>query len=229
MMPEKPVPVSTETYTLPPSARVVVGPFAWWKRAMDVALSLAALIVLSPILMATAVGVLLTSGRPVLFRQRRFGLAGRPFTLYKFRSMVVRAEEMKKDLKALNEASGPVFKMRNDPRVTPFGRFIRKWSIDELPQLWNVLKGDMSLVGPRPLPLDEVPCGAGMCQVPDHICRLSVRPGITCYWQVYGRSLLTFEQWFEMDMRYMSEMSFRTDVKILLMTVRAVLTRRGAV
>lgn len=199
-----------------------------WKRGMDMLGAAFGLIVFAPVMLLTAALIKLTSRGPVIFRQLRAGLRGRPFVMYKFRSMYVWAEERKKALLPFNEQTGPVFKMKKDPRVTLVGRMIRRLSIDELPQLWNVLKGDMSLVGPRPLPCEEIPCGKNICRHEPRLCRLSVTPGLTCYWQVSGRSDIGFAEWLRMDMRYVAERSFLTDLKILLLTVPAVLSLRGA-
>lgn len=204
------------------------GPLDGWpvfvKRGLDIALSSALLLVLSPLLLLTAVVIKLTSPGPVLFRQKRVGLNKRQFWIYKFRTMVPDAEKRMAELEKLNEVSGPVFKIRNDPRLTPVGSFLRSTSIDELPQLLNVLKGDMSLVGPRPLPLRD-------CQGFEqdwHRRRFSVRPGITCLWQVNGRSSIPFEKWMELDMRYIDEWSLWLDFKILAGTIPAVLKGSGA-
>ncbi|MCU0770674.1 MAG: sugar transferase [Verrucomicrobia bacterium] len=172
-----------------------------------------------------ALGIRYTSPGPVLFRQKRAGLNGRPFTMLKFRTMVTNAEQLKQELEALNEMSGPVFKVTNDPRVTPVGRFLRKYSLDELPQLLNVLVGDMSLVGPRPLPVDEV---ARFDDVA-HRRRLSVRPGLTCLWQVSGRSdVKDFAEWVRLDLQYIDNWSLWLDFNILLRTIPAVLSGSGA-
>jgi lipopolysaccharide/colanic/teichoic acid biosynthesis glycosyltransferase len=213
---------------LPPPERLAVMPRPRWKRAMDVFGACVALVLFSPIMLMAALAVRLTSRGPVLFKQRRAGLGGRPFTMYKFRTMVQGAEHRRAELMHHNEAAGSVFKIKDDPRVTPVGRVLRKFSIDEMPQLWNVLKGEMSLVGPRPLPLNEIPCGAGLCRKEGHLCRLSVHPGLTCYWQVMGRSNLDLARWIELDERYVRERSFWTDVAILLRTFPAVITGRGA-
>lgn len=193
------------------------------KRVMDFAGSAILLVVLSPLLLATAVAVKLTSPGPVLFRQERVGMNKRRFRLLKFRSMVVDAEERKKELAHLNEMDGPAFKIRKDPRVTKVGAVLRKLSIDELPQLINVLKGEMSLVGPRPPLLSEV----NLYDWNDRK-RLSVKPGITCLWQVSGRSDLTFEEWMLLDQKYIDNWSVWLDLKILLMTVPVVLLGKGA-
>jgi exopolysaccharide biosynthesis polyprenyl glycosylphosphotransferase len=169
--------------------------------------------------------VKLTSPGPVLFRQQRSGINGRPFTLYKFRTMVTNAEQLKHELAAMNEMTGPVFKVTNDPRVTPIGRFLRKYSLDELPQLCNVLLGQMSLVGPRPLPVDEVKRFNDLA----HRRRLSVKPGLTCLWQVSGRSNVTdFKDWVRLDLEYIDTWSLWLDLKILWRTVPAVLAGSGA-
>jgi lipopolysaccharide/colanic/teichoic acid biosynthesis glycosyltransferase len=161
----------------------------------------------------------------VLFTQERYGYNKRRFRMYKLRTMVVDAEARQAGLEAMNEASGPVFKIRSDPRQTPVGRVLRRWSIDELPQLYNVLRGDMSLVGPRPLPIRDVSRFAE----PALMRRFSVRPGITCLWQISGRSELTFDDWVKLDLRYIDGWSLMLDVRILLRTLPAVLRGRGAV
>lgn len=193
------------------------------KRTVDVVGSMALLILLSPLLLITAVAIKLTSPGPIFFRQPRAGKDGREFTFYKFRSMCVDAVEKRDGLIEHNEATGPVFKIREDPRMTTIGRFIRQTSIDELPQLWNVLKGDMSLVGPRPLPIEEaVQCSDWELQ------RLRVVPGITAIWQVSGRSELDFETWVQMDIEYIENWSLWLDLKLLAKTIPAVLSRQGA-
>jgi lipopolysaccharide/colanic/teichoic acid biosynthesis glycosyltransferase len=178
---------------------------------------------LSPLLAIVAVAVRFDSPGPVLFRQRRVGLNGREFTLYKFRSMRVGAEDELHGLRAHNEADGPVFKMREDPRVTGVGRFIRRMSIDELPQLWNVFRGEMSVVGPRP-PIPEEVRRYQRWQRR----RLSMKPGITCTWQVSGRSDLEFDRWMELDLAYIDTWSLWGDLQIVARTIPAVLLRRGA-
>ena len=193
------------------------------KRALDVLLSAAALWILSPILVGTAICVKLTSKGPVLFKQPRVGMHGRPFNMLKFRSMVVNAEELKEKLLAQNEQTGPVFKMKADPRVTAVGRFIRKYSVDELPQLINILRGEMSIVGPRP----PVPQEVAQYE-PWQRRRLSVRPGLTCVWQVSGRNEISFEQWMYLDMQYIDNWSLGQDLGLILKTVPVVLTGRGA-
>jgi len=194
------------------------------KRIMDLVLSGAGLIVLSPLLLATALAVRLTSDGPVLFRQKRVGVNGRLFTVYKFRTMVRDAEEKLEELRRHNEMQGPVFKMEDDPRLTPIGRFLRKTSVDELPQLFNVFKGDMSLVGPRP------PIDTEVAQY-DHWQRrrLSMRPGITCFWQISGRNkIVDFDQWMKLDLEYIDNWSLGLDLMILLKTVPVVLFGIGA-
>ncbi len=195
------------------------------KRAMDVAGSLVGLLVLSPVLLAVAAAVRLTSRGSAVFTQQRAGLHGRPFTMYKFRSMVSGAETQRDGLEGQNEMEGPVFKIDRDPRVTPLGRWLRRTSLDELPQLWNVLSGDMSLVGPRPLPLYEVEKFGSRAQRR----RLSVKPGLTCLWQVSGRNEITdWNEWVRLDLAYIDNWSLWLDVRILLKTVPVVLFGSGA-
>ncbi len=193
------------------------------KRLVDIGVSATALLVLSPLLVLTALVIKLTSPGPVFFAQDRVGMNQRRFRLYKFRSMVVDADARKKELAHLNELDGPAFKIEHDPRITPIGRIIRKTSIDELPQLYNVLKGEMSLVGPRPPLPDEVSQYQWLFRR-----RLSVKPGITCVWQVSGRSGTTFDEWMRMDKQYVENWSLWLDFKILLKTIPAVLLGRGA-
>jgi exopolysaccharide biosynthesis polyprenyl glycosylphosphotransferase len=195
------------------------------KELMDLAGALAAVVVLSPIMLAAAIAIKVTSRGPVLFRQERAGLNGKPFVMYKFRSMVTNAEQLKQELARLNEMSGPVFKLTDDPRVTKVGRVLRKRSIDEFPQLFNVLRLEMSLVGPRPLPLDEVRRFDDL----SHRRRLSVRPGLTCTWQVSGRNdVKDFKDWVRMDLEYIDKWSLWLDIKILWRTIWVVLLGRGA-
>lgn len=202
--------------------------YAWQgviKQAIDICGAVVLLLGASWVLAGAALAIRLTSPGPVLFRQRRCGLNGRPFTMLKFRSMVSDAEQRKVELAVLNEMSGPVFKLSNDPRVTPVGRFLRKWSIDELPQLFNVLRGEMSLVGPRPLPVDEVE----RFDDPAHRRRLSVKPGLTCLWQVSGRNQVSdFKEWVRLDLYYIDNWSLWLDLKILFRTVPVVLVGTGA-
>jgi len=193
------------------------------KRAMDVALAATALVVLSPLLLAAAAAVKLTSKGPVFFKQVRVGLRGRYFEMYKFRSMVVDAEQRLADLMAKNEQTGPVFKMKRDPRITRVGRFLRAFSIDELPQLFNILRGEMTIVGPRP----PVPSEVSQYQ-PWQRRRLSVRPGLTCLWQVQGRNRIGFDEWMLLDLQYVDQWSFSKDVGLIGRTVPVVVTGRGA-
>jgi exopolysaccharide biosynthesis polyprenyl glycosylphosphotransferase len=195
------------------------------KEVLDVVGAFALLVLTSPILLATALTIKLTSPGPILFRQQRSGLNGRPFTMLKFRSMVTDAEQLKQELAALNEMDGPVFKLTEDPRVTPIGRIIRRFSIDELPQLMNVLRGEMSLVGPRPLPVDEVKRFDDFA----HRRRLSVKPGLTCLWQVSGRNnVRDFKDWVRLDLEYIDNWSLWLDLKILARTIPVVLVGTGA-
>jgi exopolysaccharide biosynthesis polyprenyl glycosylphosphotransferase len=195
------------------------------KQLLDLFGALALILALSPILLVLSLLVKLTSKGPIFFRQQRSGLNGRPFTIYKFRTMVTNAEQLKHELAAMNEMSGPVFKIARDPRITPFGRFLRKYSLDELPQLFNVLRGEMSLVGPRPLPVDEVKRFNDFA----HRRRLSVKPGLTCLWQVSGRNNVSdFKDWVRLDLEYIDNWSFWLDLKILCRTVPVVVTGAGA-
>lgn len=194
------------------------------KRMLDIVGSVLGLILLSPLLLVVALLIRLTSKGPALFVQDRCGLGARTFRFYKFRTMVADAEKRKAELAHLNEMRGPVFKIACDPRITRLGAFLRKSSIDELPQLWNVLKGDMSLVGPRPPVPDEV-----MQYSVHQAQRLSVTPGITGLWQVNGRSSLPdFDHWLELDLEYARRQWFGLDLQILLKTVVVVFTARGA-
>ena len=184
------------------------------KRTIDIIGAGLGLILLSPIIAVVACAVKVTSKGPIFFSQKRVGKNGELFEMYKFRSMVVNAEELKGNLEDQNEMSGPMFKIKDDPRVTKVGKFIRKTSIDELPQLWNVLKGDMSLVGPRPsLPKEVEQFDNWMFK------RLSVRPGLTCYWQVSGRNNIDFEDWMKLDCRYVDERNLWIDIKLIFKTV----------
>lgn len=193
------------------------------KRTMDILCSIGALIVLSPVLLITALAIILEDGRPVIFTQQRTGLNGKEFKMYKFRSMCKNAPELHASLLEKNESDGPAFKMKDDPRITRVGRFIRKTSIDELPQLVNILKGDMSIVGPRPLPTYE----AEQCTDYQNQ-RLLVRPGLTCYWQCSGRSDVSFDEWMEMDLRYVQETNLWVDIKLIFKTVLTVIKGEGA-
>ena len=194
------------------------------KRGLDVMVSFILLVLLSPLLVAVALAIKFTSKGPVLFLQERVGLNKRRFLIYKFRTMVPNADKLLPDLELLNEVSGPVFKIKNDPRMTPIGRLLRRASIDELPQLFNVLQGDMSLVGPRPLPVRDY---EGFNEDWQRR-RFSIRPGITCLWQVNGRSSISFEKWMQLDLEYIDQWSLWLDFKILARTVPAVLRGSGA-
>jgi exopolysaccharide biosynthesis polyprenyl glycosylphosphotransferase len=195
------------------------------KSAVDFFGSLFLLAISSPLFLIVPLLIKLTSPGPVLFRQKRSGLNGRPFTMFKFRTMVTDAEQRKHELDALNEMSGPVFKITKDPRITPIGRILRKFSLDEFPQLYNVLRGDMSLVGPRPLPEYEVKRFDDVA----HRRRLSVKPGLTCLWQVSGRNeVKNFEDWVRLDLQYIDNWSIWLDLKILLRTIPVVLLGTGA-
>ena len=183
------------------------------KRLIDIVGALFGLIILSPILIIVGVLIKLESKGPIIFAQKRVGLNGKEFKMYKFRSMVANAEEIKEKLKEKNEMSGPMFKIKDDPRITKIGKFIRKTSIDELPQLINVLKGDMSLVGPRPSLPNEVKEFE-----PWMLKRLDVKPGLTCYWQVMGRNNIDFENWMKLDIKYVNERSLWLDIKLVFKT-----------
>lgn len=195
-----------------------------FKRLLDVALASLLLFLLSPLLLAAAVLIKLTSEGPIFFAQERLGLNKRRFRIFKFRTMVAGAERQQAELEHLNEVEGPVFKIKCDPRVTLVGRVLRKTSVDELPQLLNVLRGEMSLVGPRPLPVRDY---EGFDQ-DWHRRRFSVRPGLTCLWQISGRSSIGFDKWMELDMQYIDEWSLWLDLKILAGTIPAVLKGAGA-
>jgi len=197
------------------------------KRGLDVVLSVILLAAIAPVLWVCAILIKLTSPGPVFFVQKRIGLNKRVFSIYKFRTMVAHAEQKLHEIEHLNEVSGPVFKIKNDPRLTPIGKFLRKTSIDELPQLFNVLAGDMSLVGPRPLQLRDYELLTETGEDWQR-CRFSVRPGITCLWQVNGRSSLPFHQWMELDLEYVRNWSLWLDLQILARTIPAVLRGSGA-
>ncbi|AGX45197.1 sugar transferase [Clostridium saccharobutylicum] len=187
--------------------------YCFIKRVMDILGSAMGLVILSPILLVIGIIVKIESKGPLVFAQERVGLNGKRFKMYKFRSMVANAEELKSKLHDQNEMNGPMFKMKEDPRVTKVGKFIRRTSLDELPQLVNVLKGEMSLVGPRPSLPKEVE------QFEDWMMtRFSVKPGLTCYWQVSGRNDIEFEDWMKLDAKYVSERSTLVDIKLILKT-----------
>ncbi len=195
----------------------------FFKDVFDRLGALLLLVLFSPVLAVVAIAVRLTSEGPILFSQTRCGLNGRRFVFYKFRTMVAGAEEMRAALDGMNEMDGPVFKIREDPRVTPLGAFLRRYSLDELPQLWNVLLGEMSLVGPRP----AIPAEIERYK-PWQRRRLSMKPGLTCLWQVSGRNSIPFERWMELDLQYIDRWSLKLDLRILLRTIPAVVTARGA-
>lgn len=224
--------IARPTYeTLGPTPMLVfrVTPDLSWalllKNLMDRVGAFAGLVLLSPLFVLIAAGVKLTSPGPAIFRQRRAGRHGKPFTMYKFRSMRTGAEMEQDELRAFNVMSGPVFKLQEDPRVTPFGAWLRRTSLDELPQLLNVLRGDMSLVGPRPLPLYEVE----NFQLTAHRRRLSMKPGLTCLWQISGRNIVrNFDEWVRLDVEYIDNWSLWLDIQILARTIPVVLLGKGA-
>ncbi|MEM9185979.1 MAG: sugar transferase [Planctomycetota bacterium] len=197
-------------------------PLPWWKRATDICLGGAALAAASPLIVVSAAAAVLTSPGGAFFKQQREGLGGKRFAIFKIRTMYTDAEARKAQLRRHSEQDGPAFKMTNDPRVTPVGRVLRALSIDELPQLLNVVLGDMSLVGPRPLPVDE----SQRCR-PWQRQRLLVTPGITCTWQVRGRNIVPFDDWVRMDLRYAREQSLWSDVKLLAETGPSLLLSKG--
>jgi len=194
------------------------------KRAIDTVGAALGLIVLAPLLLGIALAIKLSSKGPVFFAQQRYGLHKRLFWMYKFRTMVPNAEALQAGLERQNEAQGPVFKIARDPRVTRVGAVLRKLSLDELPQLWNVVRGEMALVGPRPLPLRDV----GLFSAGWLMRRFSMRPGLTCLWQISGRSDLDFDRWVSLDLAYIDNWSLRLDARILLQTIPAVLNGTGA-
>lgn len=204
-------------------ALMFVKPLPLWKRAIDMIGASSALFFLWPLFAVVAIIIKRTSKGPVFFLQKREGLGGKIFTLYKFRTMVVDAEEQKAALRKQSEQDGPAFKMKHDPRITSCGRYLRKTCIDELPQLLNVLKGDMSLVGPRPLPVDE----SQQCTTWQRR-RLEVTPGLTCFWQVDGKSRVPFVEWMRMDIRYIKARNIYQDVKLVVRTAIAVVLHRAS-
>lgn len=206
--------------TPPKSERV----YRFVSRMVDIVAAMIALLIVAPVIAVAAVAIKLTSRGPVFFRQARAGRDGVPFNMYKLRSMYSGADDDKVLFRNFNHLpTGPCFKMKNDPRVTTVGRWIRRTSIDELPQFWNVLKGDMALVGPRPLPLDEV-----RTDTPEQRLRLSVKPGITCLWQVSGRTEIPYDEWLALDVWYIRNRSLALDFQIVVKTIPAVLSARGA-
>ena len=193
------------------------------KRLLDIAVSMLLLVITMPVLVIAALAIKLTSPGSIVFKQERIGLNGRIFTLYKLRTMIADAHERRGEVMQLNEMTGPVFKANGDPRITTVGRWLRKFSLDEIPQLWNVLKGDMSLVGPRPPIPEEVASYHRW-----HRRRLSMKPGLTCLWQVSGRNKIDFDRWMQLDLQYIDNWSPSLDLKILLRTIPAVLSGKGA-
>ena len=194
------------------------------KRIIDLVFSILGLIFLSPLMLITAIAIKIESKGSIIFSQDRVGKDGKLFKMYKFRSMVENAEELKEKLLSKNEMSGPMFKMKEDPRITKVGKFIRKTSIDELPQLFNVIKGDMSLVGPRPnLPKEVTQFNEY------HKLKLKAKPGLTCYWQVMGRNSIGFEEWMELDIKYIRERSIWLDLKLIFRTFFVLFGDRNAV
>lgn len=198
--------------------------YLFLKRLIDIIGSLIGIIILSPIFIIVSIAIKLEDPKgSIFFGQERNGKYPKTFKMYKFRSMVYNAEELLEQLKAQNEMNGPAFKMKNDPRITKVGKFIRKTSIDELPQLINILKGDMSFVGPRPpIPREVVAYDEYQLQ------RLSVKPGLTCYWQVSGRNNIDFEEWIELDLKYIKERNIFVDIKLIIMTIPALLGDKNA-
>jgi lipopolysaccharide/colanic/teichoic acid biosynthesis glycosyltransferase len=193
------------------------------KRLVDIAVAALVLLATLPLWMAIVIAIKLDSPGAAIFIQERVGIRGRRFRFYKFRSMTDGADSMKAGIRDLSEVDGPVFKVRTDPRITKVGRLLRRTSLDELPQLINVLRGEMSLVGPRPALPEEV-----VHYRPNDLVRLAVKPGLTCWWQVRGRSTLDFDTWMAYDREYVYGLSFWTDMWILIRTVKAVLSCRGA-
>jgi lipopolysaccharide/colanic/teichoic acid biosynthesis glycosyltransferase len=193
------------------------------KRIFDIVASIVGLIVLAPLFLVVAILIKREDGGPIFFIQERTGLNNKPFKMYKFRTMCENAAEMHKFLLEQNELDGPAFKMKEDPRITRIGKFLRHTSIDELPQLLNILRGEMSVVGPRPLPVYETD------QMTDYQnTRHLVKPGLTCYWQVMGRTEVPFEEWMELDQKYLEKRSIATDIGLIVMTFRALTAGDGA-
>lgn len=196
--------------------------YLFFKRILGVVLSCIAIVLLSPILLCVSIAIKIEDGGKIFFSQKRIGKDNRSFTMYKFRSMCKDAEKHLSELEKLNERDGPIFKIRNDPRVTRVGKFIRKTCIDELPQLINIIKGDMCIVGPRPPLLSEV-----NQYTPYEMQRLNITPGLTCYWQVQKNKNMTFEEIIEMDLNYIEKMNLWVDFKMILMTMRVMLLGMG--
>lgn len=197
--------------------------YLFFKRAIDILCSGLAIIVLSPVMLITALAIVIESPSNPIFSQERVGKDGKIFKMYKFRSMCLDAEKKLKKLQKRNEADGPVFKIKDDPRITKVGHFIRKYSIDELMQLFNILKGDMSIIGPRPALPNEVKEYDDFAKL-----RLKVKPGLSCYWQISGRSNIGFDEWMQLDVKYINDMSLITDIKIIFLTIPAILKGDGA-
>lgn len=213
----------SESKSIVNKQRIYYKLYDYIKRLFDIVCSLAALIFLCPILLLVCIAIKAESPGPVIFKQQRIGSNGKPFKMYKFRSMVADAEKLKADLIKKNERNGPMFKMKNDPRVTKVGRFIRNTSIDELPQLVNILKGEMSIVGPRPSLPNEVKQFE-----PWMLERLNVKPGLTCYWQVQGRDNIEFEEWMKLDVKYIRDRGFLLDLKLIFKTFFVLLGDKSA-
>jgi lipopolysaccharide/colanic/teichoic acid biosynthesis glycosyltransferase len=193
------------------------------KRCLDIFLSIMMILILSPLLFLTALLIKIEDRGPIIYRQQRVGIKGKRFIMYKFRSMITNADRIRDELNDLNETQSIIFKIRKDPRLTRTGRIIRKLSIDELPQLFNILKGDMSIVGPRP----PLPSEVSKYRLRD-LKRLDVTPGLTCFWQVSGRSNINFDGQVDLDLQYIESQSIWTDIKLLFKTIPAVLTGKGA-
>lgn len=203
--------------------RELTPPIPWWKRSFDVAAAGAGLIALSPLLVLAAAAIRLTSPGPIFFTQLRTGRGGASFTMYKFRTMTVDAESKKAALRALSVQDGPAFKLEHDPRITPIGAILRKSCVDELPQLWNVLRGEMSVVGPRPLPVDEAARCADWQQR-----RHAALPGLTCYWQALGTARVPFIEWMRLDLRYVRKITPWVDVRLIVRTLTHVVLARAS-
>ncbi len=201
-------------------------PSLWYrfiKRAFDITVSILGIILLSPLILIVSLIIYIDDPGPVFFIQDRNGINGKVFKMWKFRSMTKNAQNLRFEMEDQNELDGPAFKMKDDPRITKVGKFIRKTSIDEIPQLINILKGEMSVVGPRPLPTYETEL-----LTDEQKQRLLVKPGLLCYWQVCGRNNVSFDEWMDMDYRYISEAGILTDLKIIFMAIPAVLSGSGA-
>ncbi|MEZ4502026.1 MAG: sugar transferase [Dehalococcoidia bacterium] len=219
--PNRPEPIASPSLVLvAPSAH---SGYDVLKRVLDILLAAILLLMLAPVMLAVALAIKLDSPGPIFFRQRRIGLRERPFTLVKFRSMHVDAEERAEAIRHLNITDGPTFKAKDDPRLTRVGKWLRQYSLDELPQLANVLRGEMSLVGPRPMLAQEVEAMSSAYRE-----RFAVKPGLTCIWQVSGRSHIGFDDWMKLDLRYVRERSLWLDIVLLARTPLAVVTARGS-